>query len=347
MALSRVGTRAVSAVVGDFQLETEVDLFGGLHGHVDGLAVLDVAAAGIGIDAELGVDEVAMLFDEPIDAVGRAAFLVGGEGEDEIAGGLEVFALHAQEGSDEGGVVALHVGGAAAVEVAALLAEDEGVEGPIGAAGFDDVEVSEEEDGTRGAGAAEADHEVAFAGDGGEYVDSACGESGGAEAGGHGFGGASVVAGGIGGIDLDELLEDLAGELLVGRLGAEGENSEKGGEEAHTRYYASWTNADYPGAGAGGGGSGGDTGGTVADSVRAAAGGHTDSGEEFEFLLSADDLPDRERGGVAGDVADCGGDRARRAKFSPFRGLLLLKLNRLNYDQGGTKFSPLCRVCQH
>ena len=140
----------MSAGVGDFEFETQVDLFGGLHRHVDGLAVLDVAAAGIGVDAELGVDEIAMLLDQPIDAVGGAAFLVGGEGEDEIARGLELFALHAQEGSDEGGVVAFHVGGAASVEVAVLLAEDEGVEGPVVAARFDDVEVSEEEDGARG-----------------------------------------------------------------------------------------------------------------------------------------------------------------------------------------------------
>src|ERR1035438_5376052 len=67
--------------------------------------------------------------------------------------------------------------------------------------------------------------------------------------------------------------------------------------------YASWANADYCGAGAGGGGRGGDAGGAVADSVWATAGGHTDSGEEFEFLLSVDHVRDRERGGEPGDVA--------------------------------------------
>src|ERR1039457_4721643 len=163
-----------------------------------------------------------MLFEEPIDAVGGAAFLIGGKGEDKIARGLEFLALHAEEGSDEDGVVALHVGGAASVEVAVLLEEDEGVEGPVGTEGFDDVEVSEEEDGARGAGTVQADHEVALAGDGGEDVDIAFRKSGGAEASGHGFGGARVVAGGIGGIDLNELLEDLAGEPLGGGLGGGG-----------------------------------------------------------------------------------------------------------------------------
>ena len=60
------------------------------------------------------------------------------------------------------------------------------------------------------------------------------GSPGGAEAGGHGFGGEGVIAGGIGGVDLDELLENFAGELLVGRLRVEREDGEKGGEEAHT-----------------------------------------------------------------------------------------------------------------
>ena len=175
-----------------------------------------------------------MLVDEPIDTVGGAAFLVGGQGEDEIARGLELFALHAQEGGDEGGVVALHVGGAATVEVAVLFAEDEGVEGPVGAAGFDDVEVSQEEDRAPGSRPEQADHEIALADDGGEDLYVARRKSGLAEAGGHGFGGTRVIARGIGGIDLDELFEDLAGELLIGRLSAEGKEHDNGGEEAHT-----------------------------------------------------------------------------------------------------------------
>jgi hypothetical protein len=222
------------ALVGDFELITQIDLFGSLHGQVDGLAVLDVAAAGIGVHAKLSVDQVAMLLDEPIHTVGRAAFLVGGKGEDEIARGFELFALDAQEGGDECGVVAFHVGGAASVEVAVLFTKDEGVRGPVGAAGLNDVEVSQEEDGTRGSRSEQADYKVALADDGGEDLYVARRESGGAEAGGHGFGGSRVIARGIGGIDFDKLFEDLAGELLFGRLSAEGNERDNGGEEAHT-----------------------------------------------------------------------------------------------------------------
>ena len=118
-------------------------------------------------------------------------------------GGLELFALHAQEGGDQRGVVALHVGSAASVEVAVLFAKDEGVGRPVGAAGLDDVEVSQEEDGAPGPGAEEADHQVALADHGGEDLYVARGKSGGAEARSHGFGGTRVIAGGIGGVDLD------------------------------------------------------------------------------------------------------------------------------------------------
>src|ERR1039458_5174549 len=88
--------------------------------------------------------------------------------------------------------------------------------------------------------------------------------------------------------------------------------------------YASWSNADYFGAGAGGGGRGGDTGRPVAHSVRQAAGRHTDSGEEFELLLPAHHVPDRERGGEPGDVAAAAVNLARasatQARTTPRRG---------------------------
>ena len=94
--------------------------------------------------------------------------------------------------------------------------------------------MADEEDGARLRRAAQANHQVALARDGGQHLDIAGGKSGGAEAGGHGFGGARVVARGIGGIDFDQLFEDLAGQFLVGRLGAERHQREKDSEKAHT-----------------------------------------------------------------------------------------------------------------
>ncbi len=64
-----------------------------------------------------------MLRDQPVDAIRRAALFVTGQSEDEIARRSNVFALHAQEGCHQCGVVALHVRRTASVEVAVLLAE--------------------------------------------------------------------------------------------------------------------------------------------------------------------------------------------------------------------------------
>ena len=94
-----------------------------------------------------GVDEVAMLVDQPGGAVELAAFFIGGEGEDQVAFGLVAFAVQAQEGGDQGGVGVLHVLGAAPVEVAVLLDKLKRIGVPVGAQGLDHVHVAEEEHG--------------------------------------------------------------------------------------------------------------------------------------------------------------------------------------------------------
>ena len=111
--LFRQGT--VAACVGDFQLETEEDFLGGLHLHEPELAVLDVAATAVGIHAEFGVDQIAMVFHQPVDAVRVAAFFVGGQRQDHVARGFEAFALQAKKSGDQNGVVAFHILRAASV----------------------------------------------------------------------------------------------------------------------------------------------------------------------------------------------------------------------------------------
>src|SRR5216683_4512946 len=147
------GEGAVAAGVLCGELEVAVELFSGFDDHDDGLAVLGVDAAGVGVDGYFGSDELGAVLEEPVDAVGLAALLVGGEGEDEVAVGDEALTLEADEVGDEDGVAVFHVLGAAAVEVAVLLDELEGVGGPLGLWCFDYVEVADDEDGLeRGAG---------------------------------------------------------------------------------------------------------------------------------------------------------------------------------------------------
>ena len=70
---------------------------------------------------------------------------------------------------------------------------------PVFALGFDDVDVSEEEDGLLLAGAVIADDEVAFVWNGATDGDVGVGEAGGFEACGSGFGDGSGGAGGVAG----------------------------------------------------------------------------------------------------------------------------------------------------
>ena len=214
------GERTVAAAIGGGKAEVGVDFFGGLDVGFHGLAVIEIDAAGVGVDDECGVDEVAVIFDEPVRAVEVAALFIGGEGEDEVTLGLVAFAVQAQEGRDEGGVGVFHVLGAAAVVVAVLLVELEGVRVPVGGEGLDDVHVAEEEDGFGAGAAGDADDEVHFAGVGAEEMDVRGGETGVEEALLHGRGGGGDVAFcRVGGVDFDELAEDVFGEGAVFRRG--------------------------------------------------------------------------------------------------------------------------------
>ena len=121
---------------------------------------------------------VAVIFDEPIDPVEIAAFFVGGERENQIAVGLVVLFLHANELGDEDGVAFLHVVGAATVEVAVLFDELKRIGGPVFAAGFDDVEMSDEEDRFALAGAMDARDKIFLAVVGAGDDDVVAGEAG-------------------------------------------------------------------------------------------------------------------------------------------------------------------------
>ncbi len=55
------------------------------------LAINDFAPAAF-VETKLRVDQIAMIFDEPVDTVERAAaFFVSGERDDEVAVGDEAF----------------------------------------------------------------------------------------------------------------------------------------------------------------------------------------------------------------------------------------------------------------
>ena len=89
MALSAHGARAVAAFIANFPAQIHELLLGESDIVLDALAVHQHAARAF-VERELGLDQVAMFLQQPIDAVvGTAAFLVGGERENQVAVGLD------------------------------------------------------------------------------------------------------------------------------------------------------------------------------------------------------------------------------------------------------------------
>ena len=81
------GHRAVAARVLDLQPVGRGVLLAHLDEVQQPLAAADLAPAAL-VEAELGVDELAPVLQQPVDAVvGAAALLVRGEGDDEVAAG--------------------------------------------------------------------------------------------------------------------------------------------------------------------------------------------------------------------------------------------------------------------
>ena len=87
----------MAAGVGDGELKIGVDLFGCRDAYRDWLSFVGIDTARIGIEDKLGVDERAMIFQQPVDTVGGTAFLIRGEGEDQVAVRLVVFLLETDE----------------------------------------------------------------------------------------------------------------------------------------------------------------------------------------------------------------------------------------------------------
>ncbi len=86
------------------------------------------------------------MLHQPIGPVEFAAFFIGGERQNQVALGLVALAMQAQKGSHQRGVGVLHVLRAAPVVVAVLLDKLEGIGGPVGGQGLDDIHVAEKED---------------------------------------------------------------------------------------------------------------------------------------------------------------------------------------------------------
>ncbi len=210
--------RAVAALVGDFEPVALEQFLGGLQVDPARLAVLERDAAAF-VQRELGVDEIAMVLDEVVDAVlvPVGDLLVRGQREDQVAIGLVAFLLVADQRRDERRGHELVIARAAAVEVAVLLHELVRVGGPVRAQRFHHVDVGEQQDRLALARAVQACDQVAALRRCLERLHVRVGEARGLQTCGHRLRRFVRVAHRLRRVDLHQLLVDVARELLLPR----------------------------------------------------------------------------------------------------------------------------------
>ena len=180
---------------------------------------MQLHTAAVRVENVFGIDKVAVVLDQPVDAVRFAALLIGREREDDVAIGVEAFPVQAEEGFDQDGVGLLHVLGAAAVVVAVFGYELEGIGGPVVAACFNHIQVADEEDRLLAAGAVITHDKILLAIIGAEQLHVRGGKAGVKKSLLHGFRRVGDAADGIGGVDFDELAKDVHRLFVVGAIG--------------------------------------------------------------------------------------------------------------------------------
>ena len=148
----------MAAGIGHFQDIVLGEFLRRLHRHDQRLALTVQTAAAAFVQRELRINQFALVLGQPARAVeGRGRFLAAGQRQLERAPVLEAFLLDAHQGIDPGGVQRLHVGDAAAIEIAILFNQGEGIARPVLALGFHHIEMSQQQDGL-GLGIAAGQH---------------------------------------------------------------------------------------------------------------------------------------------------------------------------------------------
>ena len=240
----------MAALVRHLQLVGDIGLLARLDDEID-LAVLhDLAAGAIGIDDQTRIDQIAMLFQQERGPVLlQPDFLVGGEGDDDVAVGDEAFLLQTDQRGRDGGILILHVRRAAAVEIAVLLGELERRQGPVLGLRLDHVHVADPHHGLALALAVDAHDDVDLMGifrlrhD----MDVGVGEAAGLQIF-HQDVGDALGADVVDGMHLDDVAEDVVRELLVVRRRMFAARRRRGGDQ-QARAASRRSDAQLQGAG--------------------------------------------------------------------------------------------------
>jgi hypothetical protein len=138
----------MAAGIGHFQLVVLGEFLCRLDGEDQRLAAGIQPAAAAFVKSEFGVDQCTLMAGQPARAVecGRC-LLAAGQRHLDASARLEAFFLQPDHRVDPGRDLGLHVGGAAAVEIAILLDQGERIARPVLALGFHHVEMAQQQHG--------------------------------------------------------------------------------------------------------------------------------------------------------------------------------------------------------
>ena len=199
----------MSARIRRRQHEIAIQFFGRIHVHENGLAVIHQDAATIVIEHELGINQFAVILEQPVDAVRSPAFFIRRHGKNDVAARHVTFLFHSNQSGRHDGVTVLHVAGAASVEVALLFDKLERIGRPVFTPGFDHVEMPDQQHGFVLARSMQTHDNILLAIVRAKHLDIAIREPTVAESLRHRLRRCRDAAHRVCSVDLDELLEDV------------------------------------------------------------------------------------------------------------------------------------------
>src|SRR6185437_6621450 len=170
-----------------------------------------------GVDAVFGVYPVAMVFGEPLRAIGLTALFVSRERQDEVTRGDPALFFQADKIGDQYGVALFDVRRAATIEKAIDFVELERIHGPVLAQRFYNIKVGDKQDGFSRAASVQANDKVFLVRKRPINVNIFCGEARCPKASSNSFCRSGYVSGRcISGVDFNELLKNITGSLMFG-----------------------------------------------------------------------------------------------------------------------------------